>query len=519
MMKTIITIVIFVGILNIAFAQSRWTNSYLEGEDPYAKDIVKHYDDGFLLSGRYGPNYPIYCWLLKTDINGRILWQKAFGKESSYSIMTDDVQIDKTGSIYLAGATYYYSEYESDPIIMKLNNCGEKEWCKVFVEDGSNYVRAIVNTKDDGVVAILHYMNPDISKDRICLSKLSSDGELLWKQCYNSEDTCLMNQDAYDLIETPDDGFLITGVCQYQELNPPNAFRNKPYYIKTDSFGNFEWETVVHKGLKSPGGYAWTTILNTVSSAYYSALAHKYYDPAVYKAALLKLNLNGSVDTIYDLNTTENVTTLYEINFLNDSLIMGAATWDYGNTDDRKAVIIDTVGNIINSAHMIDDIYTTKTEVTFDKKLLYLTTTVDQNDNFSTYLFKLNQQLQSDTLYTAQYTYDSLCPYQITNDTIVQDNCGLIVGGVEINAEPEMEEIIIYPNPAHTSFTVQCSLFEQQSCLVEVMDMLGRKVAQTNSVTGISKVDINTTGWQKGLYLIRVSCEGKVISSERVVVE
>ncbi len=90
-------------------------------------------------------------------------------------------------------------------------------------------------------------------------------------------------------------------------------------------------------------------------------------------------------------------------------------------------MIIDTLGNLLNSTILIQDLYTSILQVTYDGKLLYGSNTY-QNNEFDAYLTKLNQNLEDDTLYTRPYTYDSLCPYQIVSDTIVQDDCELIVG-------------------------------------------------------------------------------------------
>lgn len=515
-----ISIIIFLLYVSIStLAQPRWHKSYLEDEDPFAKSVINTYDNGYFLMGKYGPNYTPFNWLIKTDINGEVLWNKVIGDLNSVITLTDLV-LDQFGCLYLSGSTRYYSD-DGDPLIMKIDACGEKVWCKVFLEEGSNYVSAMEKTNDESIIAVLHYMNPDITRDRICLAKLTFEGELIWKQCYNSDDSCIINQDAYDLLVSPDKGFLITGVCQYQEADPPHAFRSKPYYIKTDSMGNFEWETVAHKGLKSPGGYAGSTILNNDSSAYYSSLAHKYYDPFSYKAALLKMGLNGAIDTIYDLNTNDNVISLYGIELINDSLIMGAATWDFGNTDDRRAVIIDTLGDIVNYAHIIDDIYTTKTNVTYDNKLLYLTSTVDNNNNFSTYLFKLNQQLESDTIYSASFLYDSLCSFQIESDTIVQDNCGLIVGfeDIQYNRNKSNDRLLVYPNPARESFTIEIDNYQSNESSLHIYDIQGEKVKTINISENEKKIQLNVKDWKKGLYVIRIYYENGNVDSGKIMVK
>jgi len=159
----------------------------LEGENPFGESIVEYYDNGYLLAGRFGPNYPNYCWLIKTDINGDELWRKVIGDPPEYIVVTSDIAYYDSGDIFLVGSTNYYNEDDYDPIIMKLNTCGEKEWCRVFYEpERNNFSNEIVVTPDGGCVAILRYMNFDLIHDRICLTKINSAGDLLWKHCYNN---------------------------------------------------------------------------------------------------------------------------------------------------------------------------------------------------------------------------------------------------------------------------------------------------------------------------------------------
>ena len=67
------------------------------------------------------------------------------------------------------------------------------------------------------------------------------------------------------------------------------------------------------------------------------------------------------------------------------------------------------------------------TKTTFDDKILIF---IDDytSGQFDPTLFKLTQDLEQDTFYTTPFVYDSLCPYQIVSDTIVPDDCGVIVG-------------------------------------------------------------------------------------------
>jgi type IX secretion system substrate protein len=501
-------IIIFLSIFlftKYTYTQNRWTNEYLSGQNPFAIDIARSYDKGYLLYGKYEPNYSSFNWLIKTDINGEILWNKTFGDENSV-ISFGEIETSNDGTCFLVGSTYYYGEDNPDPLIMKINACGEKEWCRVFFEDGNNYANVVEITSEEDVVVVLKYMNPDISKDRICLAKLSGDGEFIWKRCYNSNDTSIYNGEARDLTICPDGGFLITGSCYYEDPNPPNYLWKKPYFIKTDSDGFFEWETVIQPDADDPGGDAWSTVINSDSNYFYSSISHYYYNPTEDAPAIVKLDMLGNLVDIFDIAPPDEKGKLVNAKFVNDSILVASASWGHEPTSSPKAVLIDTLGNMINSAFLLNNTWMAETEITYDGKLFFLTNDHDNNDNFSTYLFKLNQQLESDTIYTAQFTYDSLCPYQIVNDTIVQDNCGLIVGDKEIVTEENTNNIklIIYPNPATNKFIIKTSNLDFQGSTIEIFDLYGKKIETIIVSDNESEIEVVTKNWNKGLYLIRV---------------
>jgi len=500
-------------------AQNRWTKIYHAEEDAVGLNLSLGYDKGYLLAGKHGHNYVNYNWLIKTDINGEVLWEKSFGDPST-NINIQDMSFNNLGDIYLVGFTGYYNEESYDPLIMKLNACGEKQWCRVFVEDGVNFSNALTVTPDAGVVVVLRYMNSTYLTDRICLAKFNVSGDMLWKECYNSSDTSLHNEDAFNLTQAPDGGFLISGYCGYEDPNPPHSWWDKPYYIKTDSLGNFEWETVVHKEVSDKGGMSWSTVLSPDSNYFYSSLSHYYHPPFGDAPALLKMDMSGNVVGIYDLAQPNEYGKMIEAKFVTDSTLMASALWGNVLVGGSKAVIIDTLGNIIRQTGLLQNEWLAFTEVTFDSKLLFFTNINDNNGNFDAYLFKLNQQLESDTLYTQVFNYDSLCPYPIAWDTIVQDNCGLIVGMEELydrknNKEPKL---LIYPNPAQAQFALQCEAFNESLTIVIIFDQYGQKVMTLSIPRGQAETTVTTEGWQKGVYLVQVWKAGRLLTKGKVVV-
>jgi hypothetical protein len=505
--------------------QSRWINSYFGDEDTWGEDFIEYYDNGLLLTGKHGSNYVHYLWLIKTDVNGQILWEKTFG-ESNSLISFYSLDINKKGEIYLSGATSFYDPYR-DPIVMKLNFCGEKVWCRVFnIPNHYDYAHSIVATDDGGCAVLLKYTGvpPPPQTDRICLAKFDSNGYLLWKHCYNSQDPRLISEDSRSILITPDHGFLITATCDYLDIDSTQMYWPKHYYIKTDSLGNFEWETVVHANYNLAGGDAWTTTLSPDSSFYYSSVSHYYYETNYSSPALIKLDLQGNVIDIYDIvNGYINGGLTYG-QFINDSTL--AASCVFGNTQDditTLAVLIDTLGNIIDSTDLGPNIHKKVLQLTFDNKLLYFYDVL-QNDQFDVYLRKLNLDLEDDTIYTMPFTYDSLCPYPIVSDTIVQDDCGLIVGIPEEEEKGrggEVESFIeLWPNPASTVLSFKVSgLSSGRDYYIEIYDIFGRQAPTlTLPDPGEGDWSVNVSSWPPGLYLLVVKDRQEIKASAKFLV-
>ena len=67
-----------------------------------------------------------YGWLIKTDINGNVLWDKKFGN-GIYECYI--LGIDKTfdGGLIISGGIASIDKMH-DPMFIKLNACGEVEW-------------------------------------------------------------------------------------------------------------------------------------------------------------------------------------------------------------------------------------------------------------------------------------------------------------------------------------------------------------------------------------------------------
>jgi hypothetical protein len=521
-------------------SQLRWVNQYHDELNTPGHTMSVYYDEGFLITGWVGPNYPKYIWLIKTDVNGEVLWEKLIGDQYN-STVVDKFNVNKSGDIYLGGATIINGN--ADPLIVKLNSCGEKMWCRSFSTNSSNdgFVD-IVSTPDDGCAALDIYPYFPYNTNRTGLLKFSSDGELLWQHYYQSVDPGIDNENLSNLILTPDNGFLMTGYCYYPDSN--DLYWLHPYYIKTDSLGNFEWETVLHGETGDLGGKAWQTILNPSGTFYYSCINHYYHSNTLNarRPALAKMDLQGNVIGVYDLvHKDYDLGALFSAVFINDSLLAGSASWRYDEDEPKsRAVIFDTLGNIKDSLTLLNTNWLAKTAITHDGKLLFYNT-IEENGDFDTYLFKLTQDLEQDTFYTRPFVYDSLCPYQIVSDTIVPDDCDVIVGiqddGRTVGRyDGKNGGLEIWPNPAGEIVNCQLSnvngrkkssTFNLQPS-ISIYDIFGRSVlTPTTSPSPLVSPSPGQQDWRwqiyvtalpPGIYFLVVREERSVIGSGKFVI-
>lgn len=481
------------------FPQSRWQRVYHEEWDAPVLDIQVAYDGGYLLSGRQIPNYPRYNWLIKTDVNGEILWEKLIGDGENCLVMLNFSQ-NSSGDVFLVGTTMGYGDY-SDPIILKLDSCGSKQWCRVLPSyDNLDYAYDVCGLPDGGCAVTLRYTGTEPGVDRICLMKLNTQGDELWRHCYNSADTNLFSPEHYDLIVTPDKGFLISGFCYYADPDPPHAGWPHPYYIKTDSLGNFEWELVAQKETADYGGIATGSLLSPDQQYYYSWLGRYYHvEPYGDCPAFAVFDHTGSLIRIEELASPGYFGYLFSAAFLNDSTLVGSAIWG-DESNFPVAIRFDTAGNILDQAPLLENEYMSYVRKTDDQKFLFYTEH-RINDQFDAFLFKLNQDLANDTLILDPLYYDFLCPGYILSDTIVPDDCGIIVGTPEPAGNLQVRKgVRLFPNPARDMITASFAeeLIPERLCVYNTMGQLQDCV----TTKGRNSVEIDIGHLPPGIYIL-----------------
>ena len=228
---------------NTVYAQF-WQREFGINKTCWSSDVKETYDHGILILSQVdpGPFVPrMNAWIIKTDINGFVLWNKTIFN-AQYLIAFNDIQQTLDCGLILTGITTRLDATDYDVTFLKLNACGEKEWCKIFSTPGNSDFGLRIRQIPNGYIALVKYFK-DWEQKRIWLFRINETGELIWQKLYEQNDSLLYGEEGRDLMISSDGGFLITGdgYCWDPQTQ---LWRTRPVFIKTDSEGDEQWNLI-----------------------------------------------------------------------------------------------------------------------------------------------------------------------------------------------------------------------------------------------------------------------------------
>jgi hypothetical protein len=394
--------------------------------------------------------------------------------------------------LIISGITNKYSTGDFDPLFIKTNACDEIEWCKVLLCPNQNFGTDVLQIYDGSYIGLLTYYGSGENYARISLVKFDQSGEPLWIQKQSQEDTLIYNEEGANLILTSSGNYLISGSCYHPGM--------KPYFILTDTLGMQIWDII----WSSPYGLVFQTIEHQAGIFY--SIGFKIPPGFNNLPSVYKFDESGNqIDEFFILGDTIYAGGGGAILKINDTTILTGIVW--GSNDRRETIHseilkIDTLGNLLDRRILLlEDRSPTSMVLTQDHNILVAGNYVVDGD-WDIYLWKINANLEDDTLYTQPLTYDSLCPYQIQSDTVDLD-CSLFVNIDEIPTKEEYESTIkISPNPARDwiALTLPDNVFTGAVELV-VYNNFGQEVMKTRVVPQNRAVTLNISSLSSGLYL------------------
>lgn len=211
--------------------------------------VVQTSDGGYALVGFMQSRER--AWLVKTDPDGNMEWNKTFEDGSANSIVqTGD------GGYVIAGSTNSFGAGGSDFWLVKTDSVGNMEWNQTYGGSRDDSAKSMVQTSDGGYAIAGDTESYGVSFTDFLLVKTDSLGNMEWKQTYDA----IKGRDyVRSVVQTSDGGYALVGETQSSVVEGYDC-----RLIKTDSFGNMEWNKTYGEGGVHPnsivqtsdGGYA-----------------------------------------------------------------------------------------------------------------------------------------------------------------------------------------------------------------------------------------------------------------------
>ncbi len=249
-----------------------WDKSFGSDNNDVLMSMITTNDGGFLLGGHSNGGISANkseasrgrydYWIVKTDANGKKLWDKTFGGKSDENL--SKIIPSKDGGYLLVGTTYSTgiggdkttsTKGFFDYWIVKIDANGKKRWDTTFGGTAENTLSTALATADGGYL-LGGYSTSGIGGDKSEATKGSNDywvikidanGKKLWDKTLGS------NGDDYliDLATTTDGGFLLAGMSR-AGISGDKTSAAKGYsdywLVKIDANGKKAWD-------KTYGGY------------------------------------------------------------------------------------------------------------------------------------------------------------------------------------------------------------------------------------------------------------------------
>lgn len=163
-------------------------------------------DGGYIIAG-YTESFnseSLDAWLIKTDANGIERWNSTFGgKDKDYAY---SVQQNKDGGYIIAGAVRSFEAGTAYAFIIKTDENGKELWNKTFVGKGTAVARSIRQTPDGGYIAAGETSSNGEHPDA-WLIKLYSKGTEQWSKVFGG----IRDDTANSIQLTREGGYIFAG--------------------------------------------------------------------------------------------------------------------------------------------------------------------------------------------------------------------------------------------------------------------------------------------------------------------
>jgi len=240
-----------------ASASTNWSKTYGgAAADTAPGETVQASDGGYAILGdtnSFGAGGSDF-WLIKTDADGNMQWNKTYGGALAES--SGDMCLTNDNGYAMSGYTQSLGAGGQDFWLVKVDASGNEQWNQTYGGTGNEYAYHVIQTLDGGYALLGQTSSFGAGGNDFWLVKTNSTGQMEWNMTYGGTG----GDTGIHVIQTEDEGYALVGTT-----NSLGAGSNDAWFIKTDAAGQVQWNmTYGGTGVEfgqcleqtSDGGYA-----------------------------------------------------------------------------------------------------------------------------------------------------------------------------------------------------------------------------------------------------------------------
>jgi hypothetical protein len=316
----------------ISGPQEEWNKTYGGTKWDECSAVELTAEGGYIFAGTINANgYDNGgdCWLLKTDSNGDVIWQKTYGGLGSDT--GTDLCTTHDGGYALIGYTRSFGAGGCDVYLIKTDSNGDEQWNRTFGGSQDDYGLAIQQCADEGF--IIAGATQSYGAREAWLIKTNAAGGMEWQQrfCGNRPPGGYF----MTVLRTVEDDYVAAGRNYLGDMSDSDIL-----VVKIDRNGTIIWE----KLLGDPNCKDSALGIAATSDGCYMITGQVEHQETEHDILLMKINENGEEVWIRTFNETIFFDTGLSVKETNDRgfLIAGEVGTNLNNPVLFNAILIKT---------------------------------------------------------------------------------------------------------------------------------------------------------------------------------
>jgi len=448
-----------------------WSKRYGGTADDMALDVKETADNGLIIAGwtqSFGAaSYDF--WILKTDANGNLQWQKRIGGSNEDQAWSVSVDIN---AYFVVGGTNSYGAGLTDLWAMKLDNNGNILWQNTYGSSGDDAppgaydeyaAKGIIDQNGNYLISGTSDGVGHGSTD-IYLAKLNpANGNIIWQYAYGNTD----EESTWNFVESSSGGYYLPG-----NTTDPSTYEGDLWVVYVDTSGAIQWQKTF--GINN----AWDEALNATSLPDGSIVCASYAEQNSSKwiATALKIDVSGN--------------------------LIWANQYDAGGELEWTNVVIPLNDNTLAFAGV-----TTNTAIWNEDLTLLRTNNSGKISNcsdisaFTPVVTNTNTTQQPINLTVNNTTVSPINTSASGNNVTVSKNvlCSELIS--DVNNEFLSDNLIVYPNPAKENITIKFSAIQPEIISI-LYDQIGQEI-ERNIWLNTRSLNLSLKG-APGLYFLEL---------------